>query len=61
LKKPDLAEALWPVLQGKVNTAIEEGKPGPPVMRACLRAYEMLSVFEGRPMMLRRRRWRPGK
>jgi hypothetical protein len=58
LTKPGLAEALWPVLEGKINTAIQQGKPGPPVMRACVRAYEMASVSAGLSMMLRRRRWR---
>jgi hypothetical protein len=58
LTKPALADALWPVLEEKINTAIEQGKPGPPVMWACVRAYEMASVSVGLPMMLRRRRWR---
>jgi hypothetical protein len=58
LTKPGLAEALWPVLESKINTAIQQGKPGPPMMRACIRAYEMASVSAGLSMMLRRRRWR---
>jgi hypothetical protein len=58
LTKPGLAEALWPVLERKINTAIQQGKPGPPVMRACVRAYEMASASGGLSMMLRRRRWR---
>jgi hypothetical protein len=56
-----LADALWPVLEGKINGAIQQGKPGPQVMQACIRAYEMASVSQGISIMLRRRRWRPRK
>jgi hypothetical protein len=59
LKKTTLADALWQVLEGKINDAIQQGRPGPPVMRACVRAYEMASVSEGLSIMLSRRRWRP--
>jgi len=58
LKKTTLAEALWPVLERKINTAIQHGREGPSVMQACLRAYEMLAVSEGQPIILRRRRSR---
>jgi hypothetical protein len=58
LKKVTLAEALWPVLERKINKAVQRGTPGPPVMRACLRAYEMLAVSENVSVALRRR---PGK
>jgi hypothetical protein len=58
LGKRELAEELWPVLERKIEQAIERGTPGPPVLRACRRAYEMLSASEGKPMMLRRRRRR---
>lgn len=61
LRKPDLADALWPVLEAKINRAIQRGQKGPPVMQACTRAYEMAAVSEGLSMMLRRRRWRPRK
>jgi hypothetical protein len=61
LKKTTLADALWPVLQRKINKAIQHGQKGPPVMQACLRAYEMLTVSEGQPIILRRRRSRRGK
>lgn len=61
LSKTVLAEALRPVLEGKIEMAIEQGTPGPPVMRACARAYEMLAASEGKAWMLRRRRWRPRK
>jgi hypothetical protein len=58
LKKTTLADALWPVLEHKINQAIQRGQKGPSVMQACLRAYEMLTVSEGRPIILRRRRSR---
>ena len=56
LAKTDLAEALWPILERKINDAIQRGTPGPPVMRACMRAYEMMAVSEKVSIMLRRRR-----
>lgn len=56
LKKVPLAEALWPVLERKINAAIGRGTSGPPVMRACIRAYEMMAVSENVPIALRRRR-----
>jgi hypothetical protein len=59
IKKPALADALWPALERKISTAIQGDRTGPPVMRACLRAYEMASAWHGLPMMLSRRRWRP--
>ena len=33
LDKVPLADALWPVLEAKINDAIQLGKPGPPVMK----------------------------
>jgi len=59
LDKIPLAEALWPILQRKVNDAIQSRTPGPPVMRACMRAYEMMAISQKVSIMLRRRRWRP--
>jgi hypothetical protein len=59
ITKPTLADALWPVLERKISTAIQRDRRGPPVMQACLRAHEMASAWHGLPMMLRRRRWRP--
>jgi hypothetical protein len=61
LAKPALADALWPVLHAKISKAIRDGKKGPPVMRACVRAYEMAVVSYGLKIMLRRRKWRPRK
>jgi hypothetical protein len=51
-----LAEALWPELERKINAAIGRGTSGPPVMRACIRAYGMMAVSENVPIALRRRR-----
>jgi hypothetical protein len=59
LDKVTLAEALWPVLERKITSAIQRGTAGPPVMRACLRAYEMLAVSEQIPVALRRRKVHP--
>jgi hypothetical protein len=59
ITKPALADALWPALERKISTAIQRDRKGPPVMQACLRAYEMASAWHGLSMMLRRRRWRP--
>ena len=56
LGKVPLAEVLWPVLERKVTTAIRRGTSGPPVMRACIRAYEMMAVSEQLPVALRRSR-----
>jgi hypothetical protein len=61
LTKPTLADALWPTLERKINDSIQRGRPGPPVMQACIRAYEMASVSHGVSTMLRRRQWRPRK
>ena len=55
LNKRDLAESLWPVLERKLTSAIRRGTTGPPVMQACLRAYEMLALSERVPVVLRRR------
>ncbi len=59
LSKTALAEALWPVLEAHCRQATERGRPGPPVMRAVIRAYEMATAPYRSDMMLRRRRWRP--
>jgi hypothetical protein len=59
LSKPKLAEALWPVLEAKITKSIQRGQEGPPIMRACDRAYEMATVTYGVNVALRRRRWRP--
>lgn len=61
LSKPLLADALWPVLERKIQAALDRGTPGPPVLQACIRAYEMAAVSEKVSIMLRRRRWRPRK
>jgi hypothetical protein len=61
LSKPTLADSLWPVLERKIQDAIQRGTSGPPVMQACVRAYEMAAVSEKVSIVLRRRRWRPRK
>jgi hypothetical protein len=58
LSKPVLADALWPVLESKIQSALDRGTPGPTVLQACIRAYEMAAVSENVPIILRRRRWR---
>ena len=59
LTKPTLADTLWPVLEEKINRAIQRDRRGPPVMQACVRAYEMAAISEGLSLILRRRQWRP--
>ncbi|MEU9407544.1 hypothetical protein AB0E08_17945 [Streptomyces sp. NPDC048281] len=44
ISKPKLADELWPVLERKIRRALDKRQPGPPVMRAVLRAYEMVSM-----------------
>jgi len=60
-KKVPLAEALWPVLERKVTSAIRRRTPGPPLMQACFRAYEMMAVSEQMPVVLGRRKQIIGK
>jgi hypothetical protein len=54
LSKTKLADALWPVLEKKVRRAIERRQPGPPIMRALVRAYEMAATPYRSNMILRR-------
>ena len=51
LSKLTLADALWPVLEKRIDVAIRRGHHGPLVMRA----YEMASISEHWPVILRRR------
>ena len=55
LSKPDLADAMWPILEQRIQRAIRRGHKGPPVMQAAIRAYEMASVSWRISTMLRRR------
>lgn len=41
VSKVELADALWPVLERRIRTAIIRGTEGPKIMRAVLRAHEM--------------------
>jgi hypothetical protein len=55
LSKTKLADALWPILEKKIRRAIDRKEPGPPVMRALVRAYEMAAAPYRASMMLQRK------
>jgi hypothetical protein len=55
LSKTKLADALWPLLEKKIRRAIARNEPGPPIMRACVRAYEMAAAPYRTSMMLQRK------
>ncbi len=55
LSKPDLADAMWPVLERRIERAIKRGHKGPPIMQAAVRAYEMATVSWRVSTMLTRR------
>ncbi len=55
LSKPDLADAMWPILERRIQRALSRGHKGPPIMQAAYRAYEMASVSWRLSTMLRRR------
>lgn len=44
LSKVAVAEALWPILERKIEAAIASGSSGPPIMRAAVRAWELASM-----------------
>jgi hypothetical protein len=44
ISKPELAEALWPVLAAKISRARITGKGKPPIMAAAERAVELASL-----------------
>ncbi len=54
IRKPELANALWPLLEARIKRAVERGTAGPPVMQGVLRAYEMAMVSYGVSRALRR-------
>jgi len=54
LSKVSLTEFLWPVLERKIERAIERRTQGPPVMRALLRAHELAVLSFGQRTALRR-------
>lgn len=55
LSKTKLADALWPLLEKKIRRAIARNEPGPPIMRACVRAYEMAAAPYRTSMMPQRK------
>jgi len=54
VSKPDLADALWPQLEARIERAIEKGTTGPPVMKAMLRAYNLAMLSYKLNMSVRR-------
>lgn len=54
VSKPKLADALWPLLARKIKRAIREGRPGPPIMRAAMRAHQ-LALRDARGTIVLRR------
>jgi hypothetical protein len=54
VSKTDLADALWPLLEARIERAIERGTTGPPVMKAMLRAHELASLSYRLSMSVRR-------
>jgi len=54
LRKTDLADAMWHLLEVRIKRAIARGNTGPPIMKGVLRAYEMASVSYGVRRALRR-------
>ena len=54
IRKPDLANAMWPLLEARIKRAVARGHAGPPVMQGVLRAYEMASASYGIRRALRR-------
>jgi hypothetical protein len=54
LRKTDLANTMWSLLEKRIKRAIAHGNTGPPIMKGVLRAYEMASVSYGVSRALRR-------
>ena len=54
ISKPDLADAMWPILEQRIRRAMARGHKGPPVMKAVIRAYEMLHTTPRGSTVLRR-------
>jgi hypothetical protein len=55
LSKPDLADAMWPLLEKRIERAINRKQQGPPIMKAAFRAFEMASSTHRSNTMLRHR------
>jgi hypothetical protein len=56
LRKTDLADGMWHLLEARIKRAIARGDTGPPIMKGVLRAYEMASATYGVRRALRRHR-----
>ncbi|WP_308468522.1 hypothetical protein [Rathayibacter soli] len=54
VSKPELADALWPILEARIERAITRGTLGPPVMKAALRAYELANLSYGLNVSVKR-------
>ena len=54
VSKLELADALWPLLNARIERAIERGTMGPPIMKGVIRAYELALLSYRRSMSLRR-------
>jgi hypothetical protein len=54
IRKTDLANAMWPLLEARIKHAIARENTGPPVMKGVLRAYEIASMSYGVSRALRR-------
>ncbi|MDQ6900091.1 MAG: hypothetical protein M3072_11380 [Candidatus Dormibacteraeota bacterium] len=59
IRKLQLADAYWPLLERRIERAIAAGTHSPLIMAAAVRAYELALLSYRRTMGLRRRRWRP--
>ncbi len=55
ISKLSLADKTWPLLEARIQRAIQRGHRGPPIMQAVLRAYEMASSSVRSTTVLRRR------
>ncbi len=55
ISKPELADAMWPTLEQRIQRAIKRGHKGPPIMQAAVRAYAMATSYRRLNIVLRRR------
>ena len=58
VKKVDLANAMWLLLEKRIKAAMAKGTKGPPIMAGAVRAYELAHRYYGRTVVLRRRKRR---
>ncbi|GAA3260979.1 hypothetical protein ACFO1B_55475 [Dactylosporangium siamense] len=54
VSKVQLADAVWPLLQKRIEGAIRRGEKGPPIMSAILRAYQLATLSYRRTIALSR-------